>query len=106
MARDLPPDTCPPEAAGLMAPRLVELCFQTAGLWQIRTRGELALPASLDFVSAAGAPAQNGGRLWAVVDAIDDGASFNAQVVDDDGAVYLTLRGYRTVTLPGKVELG
>jgi NAD(P)-dependent dehydrogenase (short-subunit alcohol dehydrogenase family)/acyl carrier protein len=107
MARDLPPDTCPPEAASLMAPRLIELCFQTAGIWQIRTSGVLALPASLDSVSAARAiPAGDDRRLWAVVEAAGDGESFNAQVVDDDGAVYLQLRGYRTVALPGKVELG
>ncbi len=106
MACELPPDSRPPDAASLMAPRLIELCFQTAGIWQIRTSGELALPASLASVSATRPLPAGEGRLWAVVEAIDGGAAFNADVVDDDGAVYLRLRGYRTVALPGKVELG
>ncbi|MCP5100160.1 MAG: hypothetical protein GY943_31795 [Chloroflexi bacterium] len=47
----------------------------------------------------------NGKVMYAVVTAVDDGRQFNAQVVDEDGNVYVMLAGYRTVQLPGKVTL-
>ncbi len=44
MARDLPPNTSPAHAASFMAPRLVELCFQTVALWSLKSTGSMALP--------------------------------------------------------------
>ena len=40
-----------------------------------------------------------------VVATVDGGASFDAQVIDEDGTVYVELKGYRTVQLPGTVSL-
>jgi hypothetical protein len=47
----------------------------------------------------------SGRRLYALVQAMDDGTQFNAQVVDETGALYLVLNGYQTVQLPGSVTL-
>ncbi len=102
MAEKLPPNSDPADAEQLIQPRLIELCFQTAGVWEIKTKGVMALPLELASVSAYRAP-EPGVRLYAVVKAV--GGGFNAQVLDADGAVYLNLIGYHTVELPGSVTL-
>ncbi|MBP6802786.1 MAG: SDR family NAD(P)-dependent oxidoreductase [Chloroflexi bacterium] len=106
MTADLPPNTQPAEAAALMAPRLIELVFQTAGVWQIRTHGEMALPAAIHSVTTFRQPeAAHGRRLYAVVKALDNGAAYDAQVVDEKGNLYVIVSAYQTVALPGKVTL-
>ncbi|HFQ92450.1 MAG TPA: hypothetical protein ENK32_00440, partial [Anaerolineae bacterium] len=105
LADDLPPNVNPADAPEVMAPRLIELCFQTAGVWQLRQQGKMALPLSLDSVTAYQQEREADGRLYAVVQAVDDGEEFAAQVVDENGRVYVTLSGYRTVALPGTVQL-
>lgn len=104
MTADLPPNTSPDDAASIMAPRLVELCFQTAGVWDIQTNGTMALPLQLESVTAYRQPAgANGRRLYALVTALDGGETYHALVVDEAGEVYVDLKGYRTITLPGSV---
>ncbi|NKQ36500.1 MAG: SDR family NAD(P)-dependent oxidoreductase, partial [Chloroflexi bacterium] len=105
LADALPPNMNPADAPELMAPRLIELCFQTAGVWQLRQQGKMALPLALGSVTAYRQEREADGRLYAVVQAVDGGEAFAAQVVDRNGRVYVTLRGYRTVALPGKVQL-
>ena len=99
MARDLPAATTPESAQLLMEPRLVELCFQTAGLWEIATRQVLALPMAIGSLRVFRAAEESGRkRLWALVQARDGGSRFDVRVVDDSGALYVELEGYRTVT--------
>jgi hypothetical protein len=106
MSAALPPNAVPANAAGLMAPRLIELCFQTAGIQEAASRERLALPRALDSVRVFGCEEDAAVcRLWAVVRARDGGTSFDADVVDERGRVYVELRGYRTVPLEGKVTL-
>jgi hypothetical protein len=106
MAANLPPNTNPERTASVIAPRLVELCFQTAGVWDIKTTGTMALPLAVGSVTAYRQPEEaNGQRLYALVEAIDGGDTYNATVVDDTGNVYVELKGYRTVDLPGQVTL-
>jgi hypothetical protein len=114
---ELPPNTNPAEVADVMSPRLIELCFQTAGVWQIQTKGEMALPLGIETVTRYAKP-EPGAPLMAVVQSLGDavrfgghddaGASsrekFNAQVMDEAGTVYVDLKGYRTVVLPGSVR--
>ncbi len=104
LASDLPPHTNPAGMREWMAPRLVELCFQTAGVWQIRTQGVMALPLAIGSVTAYKQESESNGRLYALVEAVNDDA-FNAKVINETGQVYVTLSGYRTVTLPGTVSL-
>jgi hypothetical protein len=101
MPAGLPPDTHPAGAAHLMAPRLVELCFQAAALWCVKSRSAMAFPSSVGRVIAYRQPEAAGERqLYGKVWTSDDGASFDGQVFDESGAVYVDLRDYRTVTRP------
>lgn len=106
LAENLPPNMNPTDAPELMAPRLIELCFQTAGVWQIQQQQTMALPLAIGAVTTYRQEREaDGRRLYAIVEAVDGGATFNAQVADTEGAVYLTLTGYKTVALPGQVTL-
>jgi hypothetical protein len=99
MAADLPANHVPADLPTVIGPRLVELCFQTAGLWEAGTAGVLALPGGIDrvellcdpttattpFVAVAGPNASHG---------------FDCTVLDAGGQVVLRLDNYRTSALP------
>ena len=103
MNQNLPDNHHPAEQPTLMAPRLIELCFQTAGLWEMGVQGRMGLPQHIDRISLLRAPELAEGRLYAVVTPHPDQASFDAEVVDAKGNRYLHLNGYRTVALPGGI---
>ncbi|MGL4651384.1 MAG: polyketide synthase dehydratase domain-containing protein, partial [Caldilineaceae bacterium] len=106
MAHNLGPNAFPADATELIAPRLVELCFQTAALWSIETKQAMALPSGIESVPVyRQASEANGKRLYALVTAVEDGARYDAQVLDEDGALYVDLKGYRTVQMPGVMKL-
>jgi hypothetical protein len=100
---DLPAAQFPDSAATTTAPRLTELCFQTAGVWEIGTTGRMALPLHIDRLLTIAATEPDG-RAYAVVDPGDNG--FTATVVDDAGSPLLRLEGYRTIPLPGTLDDG
>ncbi len=104
-ADPLPPNHVPSGMATLLSPRLLELSFQTAGVFELGTRGRMGLPLRVERVAAFRQPETASGRLYAVVtpSASADG-SYDARVVDADGNVYLAVDGYRTVELPGAVS--
>ncbi len=52
MAKGLPANHMPSELPTLMAPRLIELCFQTAGVWEMGAQGRMGLPQHIDRVSS------------------------------------------------------
>jgi hypothetical protein len=101
----LPPDVAHKEPNGhsiLMAPRLIESIFQAAAFWNVRQKGAMAFPLGVGSVTTYRDPeTANGKRLYAVVTTLDDGQTFDGRVVDDQGDVYVELRGYRTVARPG-----
>ncbi|MCB8924323.1 MAG: SDR family NAD(P)-dependent oxidoreductase [Ardenticatenaceae bacterium] len=105
LAGNLPANANPANAPELIAPRLIEFCFQTAGVWEIHTKQQMALPLAIGRVTAYKQEAEAKGRLYAIVEAMNDGAEFKAQVVDKSGNVFVELDGYRTVQLPGTVQL-
>ncbi len=74
LAENLPPDHRPVEQPTFAAPRLIELCFQTAGIWELGTKGRLALPHHIDRVEVLAAPC-NGGPIHAVVHGTGNSAS-------------------------------
>ena len=45
------PTTSRPAQPTEIAPRLIELCFQTAGVWELGTAGRMALPTHVDRVT-------------------------------------------------------
>ncbi|WIX98587.1 SDR family NAD(P)-dependent oxidoreductase [Amycolatopsis mongoliensis] len=102
-ASDLPPDHVPADRPELVSPRLIELVFQTAGVWDIGRHGRFGLPRHVDRIVLHDAP-ESEGRLEAVVTSEEDG--FGGRVLDESGAVLLELSGYRTTELPGALDAG
>jgi hypothetical protein len=101
LATDLPPNTFPDNAESLLAPRLVEACFQAAGLWHTRVKNAEALPLGFASAKVYRQPAEaEGRRLYCLCETGDDGATFDASVVDEAGNVFVELRGYHTVSRP------
>jgi hypothetical protein len=95
MAEHLPPDV--KDGATLLDPRRIELCFQTAGIWDMRAHGgRMALPREVDELRVLATPAA--GPVVARVIARDDGG-FDAEVADAQGTPYLLLKGYRTIAV-------
>jgi hypothetical protein len=106
LAADLPPDHEPAEQPTEIGPRLIELCFQTAGVRELGNVGRLALPTHVDRVLCYGA--ESPGAIFALVrprgEFGDAEAKVDANVVDEQGRVMLRLEGYSTTALPGAVE--
>jgi hypothetical protein len=107
LASDLPPNHEPADLPTTLGPRLVELCFQTAGLWEAGRTGRLALPAHVGSVRLVGAPAEATGAVVAVAREVSGGSgepsSFDCAVLDEDGRVILRVEDYRTVALPAEL---
>jgi acyl transferase domain-containing protein/NAD(P)-dependent dehydrogenase (short-subunit alcohol dehydrogenase family)/acyl carrier protein len=99
MSRNLPDNHQPNSQPLVMAPRLLELCFQTAGLWEMAVQGRMGLPLHIDQVRVWQESSLVEGQLFAIVTPLPDGG-FDAQVVDANGKQYVQLSGYRTVALP------
>jgi len=99
MRRGLPPNTRRTDAVEFVSPRLVELCFQTAGMFDVAHRNTFGLPAALGRLRLYRPPLV-GDRFFAEVRTIEGGGGFDAQVVDAEGHLVLELSGYRTVALP------
>ena len=102
-ASHLPPNHDPASAPTLVSPRLIELCFQTAGMWELATKARMGLPYRVGSLSILKQPDMKSARLQSVV-IPKAGGDFDAHVVDDKGDVYLTLHGYRTMEMPDQVE--
>jgi hypothetical protein len=94
----LPAHHEPPERPLTMAPRWIELCFQTAGLWEMGVQGRMGLPRHLDRVTVSSTPVAAEGTLFAVVTPSPNGSSFDVDVVDSAGKCCAHVSGYRTVT--------
>jgi hypothetical protein len=105
LADDLPPDHRPDEAPLLVEPRLIELCFQTAGILELGTTGRLALPLRVGRLLLFPVP-EPVGRWLAVVTPRADGRGVDAVVVDELGHVRIALDAYETIALPMVVEDG
>ncbi|HKS73470.1 MAG TPA: SDR family NAD(P)-dependent oxidoreductase, partial [Terriglobales bacterium] len=102
-ANDLPLNHDPSAGPTLLEPRLIELCFQTAGLMEMSNQGRMGLPMHIEQLHWFGAP-QDSKELYAIVTSTSDREGFAADVVDASGQLSLRLMGYRTVALPGGVD--
>ncbi|MFW5739707.1 MAG: polyketide synthase dehydratase domain-containing protein, partial [Myxococcota bacterium] len=89
----------------LTAPRLLELCFQTAGVIEIGSTRKLGLPSRIDEVRVYAGADDAGVRAAQVrVDKADDGLRFDAVVTDEAGVVLLEVVGYHTAALPAQLD--
>ncbi len=102
LADSLPDNHVPSGLSVLTAPRLVELCFQSAGLWQAGREDQLALPMRVGRASVLADPASATGGLHAVAHEVVPGV-FDCVVVDADGTVVVRLDGYETIALPAPI---
>jgi hypothetical protein len=87
-------------------PILVELCLQTAGVWDIGKDGSLSLPQSIGALRLFENKV-NGLAIFAEVQPVTDDNGkryFNARVIDSKGQIYLEIDQYRTSPLPYGVE--
>ncbi|MBA4420673.1 MAG: hypothetical protein C0391_05960, partial [Anaerolinea sp.] len=95
------------EPIEISIPMLVELCFQTAGLWEAGTTGSMSLPQSIGTLTLFPQKV-NGEPIFAeVTPCIEEGRiSFDARVMDAKGRLYLELVNYQTSPLPYASEPG
>jgi len=99
------PDECkPPDPPTLMQPRLIELCFQTAGLWEMAAHDRMGLPRQVDGLSWLRPLDSAGSTYYALVTPHPDLGTFDAEVVDREGNCYLRLDGYSTAEVPSSVD--
>ena len=101
---NLPANHAPENVQALVAPRLIELCFQTAGLSEMAGSATMGLPHHIDEVEFLRSPQEKSKEHYYAAVTTDDKGSYEARVVDDEGNVYLALRGYRTMQLPGLIQ--
>ena len=104
LAANLPANHVPAEKPTVIEPRLIELCFQTAGLWEMGALGTLGLPQRIQQVSILRPRAASQACLYAVITNHADDAVFDGAIVDSAGNQYVQLSGYRTIALPNSVD--
>jgi len=106
MATHLPVNHVPPEKPTVLEPRLIELCFQTAGLWEMATLRKMGLPQQIKSVRLLHpAPSSEHNFYALVTPKVDGTVFFDAEVVDEAGTPYVELQGYSTIALPGTVNV-
>jgi len=102
LAPGLPAGHEPAGGSTIVAPRLVELAFQTAGLAEIAQSERMGLPSRIERLEFRRAANGEPDGSTALVEETGDG-TFDVDVTDKTGRVLLSLRGYRTNPL-GRVE--
>ncbi|MGV1005932.1 MAG: SDR family NAD(P)-dependent oxidoreductase [Candidatus Nanopelagicales bacterium] len=97
MAADLPPNSSP--VGELLAqPRLIELCFQTAGLWEAGREGRLGLPARVASVELFTGLVESAELVC--LSGQGTAGDFTAEVGDASGRLGVRISGYSTSQLP------
>jgi hypothetical protein len=96
-AEDIPANHSPSDAPTVIGPRLAEICFQTAGMWEMGTQGVLALPEKVGSLRVYGVPTEET-PLVCTARPTDHG--FDCVVQRKDGTVVVHMTGYRTVATP------
>lgn len=105
--RTEPPPMIAQRRPDLLIPILVELCFQTAGLWEAGKTGILGLPSSIGHLTLYSCPPRNDAPIYAEVTphpSAEGSLSFDARVMDAAGNLYLEIKEYRTSPLPYPIE--
>jgi len=100
----LPQNHQPAVPTTRLAPRLIELCFQTAGIWEMGADSRMGLPLHIDQLIVSSGISESAEHAQYAVVTRPDLDSFNADIVDAMGNRYLQLKGYRTVALPGAID--
>jgi len=104
MADSLPANHEPVNRPLTIAPRLIELCFQTAGMYELGVDDRFGLPSRISRIQRFQDVDPSAMPFFSVVRHNENGHGFDAQVVDQSGEVYMQLSNYRTAELPGAVN--
>ena len=104
MADSLPPNHVQANRPTVLDPRVLELCLQTAGLWELTVHSRLGLPRHIDPIKFWRTQTEPGAALYAVVTPDERHGAFNVEVIDASGDFYCEVLGYRTVTFMEGVD--
>lgn len=103
----LPPVVIPRQPS-IMAPLLIELCLQTAGLWELTVMHRMMIPDGIDHIARlTDVESDDGIPLAAVVSPRREHGGrtvFDAQVIDPSGLIHLEVRGYRTTEFSHPID--
>ncbi|MBL1204958.1 MAG: SDR family NAD(P)-dependent oxidoreductase [Calditrichaeota bacterium] len=99
----LPANHSPKQKVSIAMPRLIELCFQTAGIFEMGKQERMGLPYQIKQLNFYAPIGENKKKLNAVINEGENG-NFDAKVVDSSGTVYLSLEGYRTMQMPDAID--
>jgi acyl carrier protein/NAD(P)-dependent dehydrogenase (short-subunit alcohol dehydrogenase family) len=102
--RKIPANHNPEEMEIMANPRLIELCFQTAGIWEMGALNRMGLPAHIGDLIIYTTPVDSRKHMFAVVQ--ENKGSYDARVMDNQGNVYLELTAYRTIEFNSAFEPG
>jgi NAD(P)-dependent dehydrogenase (short-subunit alcohol dehydrogenase family) len=102
-AGDLPDNHRPATRRTMAAPRLIELCFQTAGIWEMGKNARMGLPNAITEVKILQVVDDRSGEFTAIVTPAEND-TFDAKVVNAKGEVCVSLCGYRTMALPDTID--
>ncbi len=100
-AEDLPANHQPEDKTTQMAPRLIELCFQTAGMFELGIADRFGLPSRISSVKKLKEVSAGDMPFFSVVQPTEEGSGFDADIVNQEGEVFIRLVNYRTAELPG-----
>jgi acyl transferase domain-containing protein/acyl carrier protein len=103
MRSELPPNHEPAGRRLVLDPRLIELCFQCAGSWEIGSTGKMGLPRGIRRVTVYSADTQGEAPAHAIVQIREDANRFDALVVDGAGQVRVKLEDYQSIEYPGAI---
>ena len=101
LADSLPPNHVPANQPTKIAPRLIELCFQTAGMYELGVENRFGLPSRISQVQKLREASPQDRPFYSIVHHAAEGEGFDAEIVDQEGNVYIRLTDYRTSELPG-----
>jgi hypothetical protein len=101
LAESLPVNHVPKDLPTKMAPRLIELCFQTAGMYELGVDDRFGLPSRISRLQKIKDVSPANKPLYSVVKHSDSGNGFDADIVDQNGDVFIRLTDYRTSELQG-----
>ncbi|MFL6444996.1 MAG: SDR family NAD(P)-dependent oxidoreductase [Candidatus Sulfotelmatobacter sp.] len=104
-AENLAANHHPAELVTALAPRLIELCFQTAGLWEMGIDGRMGLPLHIDHLNVVPGLSESAlGPFYALVTRKVNQNSFDAEVIDGSGKRLVHLSGYHTIALTDSMD--
>jgi acyl transferase domain-containing protein/NAD(P)-dependent dehydrogenase (short-subunit alcohol dehydrogenase family)/acyl carrier protein len=105
MASSLPSNHHPAELVTLATPRLIELCFQTAGIWEMGLDSRMGLPLHIDQLTISPKTMEfSAGPRYAVVVRKPGETGFDAEIVDAGGNVSIRVSGYHTIPVPDAID--